>query len=415
MTKKLLFIQGIYDTIDLFIAALSDAFLRLGCVCDVIDVREKEGMARAFDGFAQGELPDGVISFNNIGYNLSFPDGEIIWEKKGIPYFNILMDHPFHYAYPLRHAPCTSVVFCTDRGHVDFLRRFYPHLKRTDFLPHAGIEADISQYAGAGRCHLCLEKKASHPSIKERPIEVLYAGGLSKYVAEGLVPDLGEIKEFDAFALTKEVLSDLMRHPGQTTEQAVEAYFLSLGMRLSDEELNRWITELRFLDSYATSFYREQAVRLLVENGIRTTVFGGGWDRCEWAGNPNLVYGGKVPAPQILELMNHSRIVLNTMTWYKNGIHDRIPNGMLAKAAVVTDESKCLTEMFLQEKQTLAPFSLPQIAGLPELVKDLLSHPAKMEELAENGYACARANHTWQQRAAYIYENYLQVSTSDPA
>ena len=40
--KTLLFIQGIYDTIDLFTAAFSDAFRKLGCVCHVIDIREKE-------------------------------------------------------------------------------------------------------------------------------------------------------------------------------------------------------------------------------------------------------------------------------------------------------------------------------------------------------------------------------------
>ena len=41
MTKTLLFIGGIYDTIDLFIAAFSEAFRKLGCVCHVIDVRQK--------------------------------------------------------------------------------------------------------------------------------------------------------------------------------------------------------------------------------------------------------------------------------------------------------------------------------------------------------------------------------------
>lgn len=386
--KKFLFIQGIYDTIDLFILAFSKAFSQLGCACRIVDVRDGEMATRKLKELAEEGL-DGVIAFNNIGYNLSFDTGRNIWEEKDIPYFNILMDHPFHYAHPLECAPATSVVFCTDRGHVEFLRRFYPNIKRRDFMPHAGVEAE----------NCCVR-------MQERPIEVLYAGGLSKYVAEGLVPDLGEIREFDAFALTKEVLSELMRHPEKTTESAIEEYFCSIGKQYTDRELNFWITELRFIDSYATSFYREQAVRLLVENGITVTVFGGGWDRCEWADNPNLVYGGKILAPQVLELMNHSKIVLNTMTWYKDGIHDRIINGMLAKAAVVTDESKYLNEKFPKEK-SLSTFRLPQIENLQEQVRDLLAHPKRMEEIAENGYSYAKAHHTWLQRAEYILENYF--------
>lgn len=406
--KTLLFIQGIYDTIDLFTAAFSDAFRKLGCVCHVIDIREKEEAMGRLKRLTEEERISGIVTFNNIGYNLSFAEGRNVWEEQEIPYINILMDHPFHYAYALSHAPKTSVVFCTDRNHVKFLRRFYPHIEQVDFMPHAGMEADISEFAEAGRCRLCLQGDAFHPAAEERPIDVLYAGGLSRYVAEGLVPDLGGIAEFDAFALTQETLSYLMKHPGQTTEDAIEAYFLSVGKQYLDRELNHWITELRFIDSFAASFYREQAVRVLVENGIRTTVFGGGWDKCEWSANPNLVYGGKVLAPQVLELMNQSKIVLNTMTWYKNGIHDRIINGMLAKAAVVTDESEYLKETFLQGEKKLVTFRLPEIQELPALVRELLENPKQAEEIAENGYWFAKEHHTWKERAGYVFEKYLQ-------
>lgn len=403
MAGTLLFIRGIYDTIDLFIEAFSEAFRQLGYHCHVIDIRRGEEAMLHLKGILEEETVDGVVTFNNIGYNLSFSGGKIIWEEAEIPYFNILMDHPFHYAYPLAHAPQTSVVFCTDRNHTAYLRRFYPNLKKVDFMPHAGMELDMADGGS-----LVLRETGYHPPIKERPVDVLYAGGLSRYVAEGLVPDLGEITEFDAFTLTQEVLLELMRHPDKTTESAIEAYLKAIGKDYTDCELNRWIHELRFVDSYATSFFREQAVRLLVENGIKVAVFGGGWDRCDWANNPNLIYGGKVLAPQVLELMNHSKIILNTMTWYKDGIHDRIINGMLAKAVVVTDGSSYLSDCLLQEnKECLAKFSLPQIEKLPALTAELIANPDRMEEIAENGYRYARANHTWLQRAEYLCENYL--------
>ena len=407
MAKTLLFIQGIYDTIDLFIEAFSNAFQQLGCVCHTIDIRDQDFAIRRLRKYMEEEKVDGVVTFNNIGYNLSFQEGRTIWEEKDILYFNILMDHPFHYANPLDHAPKTSVIFCTDRNHVGYMKRFYPQLTQIDFMPHAGMEADITKQSEAGRCHLCLNGDAYHPSMDERPIDVLYAGALSNYVAEGLVPDLGEILEFDAFELTRETLSDLMRHPEKTTESAIEEYLLSIGKQYTDEELKHWITELRFLDAYAVSFYREQAVRLLVEHGIQTTVFGGGWNRCEWADNPNFIYGGKVLAPQVLELMNHSKITLNTMTWYKNGKHDRIINGMLAKSLVVSDDSEYIRECFPKDGQALVTVPLLQIELLPKLVEDYLGDIHKMEDVTENGYQFAKQNHTWRQRAEYIYNKYL--------
>lgn len=403
MTKQLLFIRGIYDTIDLFIAAFSAAFEQLGFICHILDVRNKDTMMQQLEQLIEENAIDAVITFNNIGYNLSFEEGKNIWEERQIPYYNILMDHPFHYDHPLRHAPNTSVVFCTDRNHVDYLRRFYPNLTRVDFMPHAGMEADISMPSEPGTCHLCHVGNAQHLRIEERPIDVLYAGGLSKYVAAGLIPDLGEIREFDAFELTQRVLEDLMKHPDKTTEAAIESYLVRIGKRYSEEELSYWITQLRFIDSYAASFYREQSVRLLVENGIKVAVFGGGWEQCEWAEHENFLYGGKVLAPQVLELMNHSKIVLNTMTWYKNGIHDRIINGMLAKSVVLTDTSVYLSEEIQKlSTQSLMTFELPEIHKLPEIVKDLLQQPDKMQSIADCGYLYAKSNHTWKERAEYI-------------
>ncbi len=408
MRKHILFIRGIYDTIDLFISALAAAFEQFGHTSHIIDVRNKDAAMQQLKDLIEESGIDAVVTFNNIGYNLSFCEGKNIWEEKHIPYYNILMDHPFHYDDPLRHAPKTSVVFCTDRNHVIYLQRFYPNLTRTDFLPHAGMEADLSKPSEPGACHLCHTTTAEHPFIAERPIDVLYAGGLSKYVAEGLVPDLGEIREFDAFMLTQEVLSDLIKNPDQTTEAAIEKYLCSIGKQYSEKELRHWITELRFIDSFATSFYREQSVRLLVENGIKVAVFGGGWEQCEWAENPNLLYGGKVLAPQVLELMNHSKIVLNTMTWYKNGIHDRIINGMLAGAVVVTDTSQYLAEELKKmPEQGLVTFELSGIRQLPQTVQSLLEQPEHMQKIADCGYLYAKSNHTWKQRAEYIVKEYL--------
>lgn len=147
-------------------------------------------------------------------------------------------------------------------------------------------------------------------------------------------------------------------------------------------------------------------MRILVESGIHVTAYGVGWDQCEWSDNPYLTYGGKVLAPQILPLMNDSKIVLNTMTWFKAGAHDRIFNGMLAGAAVVTDDSTYLRRTFTDGKE-LVMFSLKELQTLPERVFDLFGHISHMQEMADCGYRAAKEGHTWKNRAEYIRECYL--------
>ena len=71
MKENILFIQGIYDTIDLFIADLSAAFEELGDAVYILDVREKDTFLQKLWNLLEEPGIDAVVTFNNIGYNLS--------------------------------------------------------------------------------------------------------------------------------------------------------------------------------------------------------------------------------------------------------------------------------------------------------------------------------------------------------
>lgn len=439
MKKTVIYFTGVYDTLDLFTEELKTAFESMGFSSFVYDARmqvqsknallamladaagipagetvscmDTSGYGRAGQfvgaiGEAETALPGtrpvvpevqagdlsrqfACVTFNNLGYNLALPDGRNLWEAYGIPYLNILMDHPFHYEKPLRLAPLTSVVLCTDRNHVRYIRRYFPKIRQTDFLPHAGVELG-----------------SRHKPLAERGIDVLYAGALPIYTVEKMIPDLTSIPEVNGEEMAQEVLGELVHHPEKTTEEVIENYLKSQCNDISEKRVQELIVQMRFLDSYATSFFREQAVRILVESGIRVTAYGTGWDQCEWSDNPYLTYGGKVLAPQILPLMNDSKIVLNTMTWFKAGAHDRIFNGMLAGAAVVTDDSTYLRREFTDGKE-LSMFSLKELGALPERVFDLFGHLNRAQQMADCGYHAAKESHTWKSRAEYIVECFL--------
>ena len=392
MKKIIILFKGIYDTLDLFSDKLGEAFVEWGYEIFTYDAGVQEKSKQALLSMLAEQSGNAtVVTFNNMGYNLE-QDGVNVWEHFDVPYINILMDHPFHFERPLKDAPATSIVLCTDRNHVKYVRRYHKNIRRTDFLPHAGVEL--------GR---------KHKPLSERKIDVLYAGALPIFTVAKMIPNLDEMYGFDLRNMMQEVLRELVMHPDKTTEQAIEEYVqanVKAGCELSDEELRSLIIHMRFIDSYATSFYREQTVRSLVESGIEVTAYGVGWDQCEWSDNPHLKYGGKVLAPDILPLMNDSKIVLNTMTWFKAGAHDRIFNGMLAGAAVVTDDSTYLRHECTDGKE-LVMFRRNEIVTLPERVCDLFGHMEQTQEMAERGLAFARANHMWKNRAEYIIECFL--------
>ena len=99
--------------------------------------------------------------------------------------------------------------------------------------------------------------------------------------------------------------------------------------------------------------------------------------------------------------MYHSKIVLNTMTWFKDGSHDRVFNGMLAGAVVVSDSSVYMQEQFVNHKE-LELFELEEIGELPAIVKDLLGNLPRTQRIADAGWKKAMEFHTWEQRAREI-------------
>lgn len=117
------------------------------------------------------------------------------------------MDHPFHYEKPLQNAPATSVVLCTDRNHVRYIRRYFKNIRYTDFLPHAGVELG-----------------SRHKPLAERGIDALYAGALPIYTVAKMIPDLSSIPEVDGEEMAQAVLSELVHHPDRTTEDVIEEY-----------------------------------------------------------------------------------------------------------------------------------------------------------------------------------------------
>lgn len=395
--KRLIFFVGVYDTLDLFTYELKREFEGLGYEAMVFDVRDMAQGLKELSVFAEKPVK-AVLTFNNLGFNMELRVGENIWEQLGIPCINILMDHPYCYRDALDCAPRNAIVLCTDRNHMRYLQRFYPQIPIVGYLPHAGKELPGPRLP-----------------IAARSIDVLYAGNLSRSFAENITPDFAKYTSFDARALSERVCKDMIAHPSKITEQALEEAFLEEGLNLTERELKDMIAEFHFVDLYVVSHYREKAVQVLAERGIPVQIYGAGWENCSWIGRSNVSYGGKIPAEEVVAKMRDAKIVLSTMTWFKDGTHDRVFNGMLQGAVAVSDTSGYMKEEFCgfldgssqADGRELLMFELEELEKLPSQVKMLLDDPQAMQRIADRGYDKAKASHTWRARVVELEEHLL--------
>lgn len=389
---RLVFMTGVYDILDIFTYELIPAFEQLGYETMEFDSSDMQGSLARLAAFIKQPVTAG-ITFNNLGFNMELVEGKNIWDELGIWCVNILMDHPFCHKAALDDAPANAVVLCPDKNHMRYVQRFYPRIPVTGFLPHAGKDTHV------------LPKP-----IAERSVDVIYTGGLSRTFAEQMKPDFSQFS-FDAEQIAQSALADLIAHPKRTTEQAIEDALHAAGITLDEPELCDFIEKIHYIDLLAVSHYREAAVRLLVAAGISVTLYGTGWDNCAWLAAPNLHFGGRISANAAVEQMQDAKIVLSTMTWFKDGTHDRVFNGMLAGAVALTDSSVYMHEQFCGDMDdpaaALVMFELEEIEALPHLVKKLLASPERMQQIADRGRRYALAGHTWQARAQELHDDLL--------
>ena len=124
--------------------------------------------------------------------------------------------------------------------------------------------------------------------------------------------------------------------------------------------------------------------------------------------------------------MQDTKIVLSTMTWFKDGTHDRVYNGMLAGALVVTDASDYMLskyngrqdlekpEIFDTQNtddinQELVIFKLDELDSLPGRIRKIIDYPQIMQQIADNGLKRAISTDTWQCRADELDRDLLSL------
>ena len=350
------------------------AFESLGHTVFRFDMRSFDTSFESLLSFRHYGL-DAAVVFNNACFQMRMQSGDSLWDLWNVPCYNIIVDHPMHYFETLDHAPLHGVGACADRYHRDYIKRFNPAVKRTVFLPTAGV---------------CLKPFKQLRPFAERSIDVLFIGTF-KY------QDITSYQEFE-LSLTQDMLTG---HTSANFETLVEQHLLARHSALTDSKLKEIIQEFRSVDVNACGLCRAKIIEVLLRAGITVTVYGRRWECFALCDHPNFIYKGGCSMEEGIALMEDSKIVLNQLANFKDGASERIFEAMLQGAISLTDDSIYLREMF-EDSTDIKFYSLSHLEALPDIIHSILSNPALSEKIRRNAYRKAAAQHTWIQRASTL-------------
>lgn len=350
----------------------ASALETLGCTVFRYDIQDFANSYVSLLAFQKSGL-DASVVFNNLGFRMQTQTKKSLWDIWNVPCYNIIVDHPMHYFDTLDYAPDNGIVVCADRNHIDYIKRFYPSVQKTVFLPTAG------QY---------LKSYSDLKPFAERSIEVLFIGAY-KY----------DYMPYDKFAM--QLITESIQSPSKTFEAIVNDCLESNHQVLAETELKELIQKYSYIDVNSYSLFRQKIIESLLNAGINVTVYGTRWELTDLCTYPNFIYKGECSVEDGIRLMENSKIVLNQLANFKAGASERVFEAMLQGAIALTDESLYLKENFV-DSVDIKFYSLEHLEKLPEIVQSILNNPVSTEAIRQNAYKKASAKHTWSHRASML-------------
>ena len=330
-----------------------------------------------------------IVTFNFIGLSgeEAFEAAEDIpvWDVLDMPCLNILVDHPLYYFKSLLEAPSNMQLFCVDRTHVSFVKRYYPQIKNVYFLPLAG---NID------------ETPESFVPYREKEHDIIF---MANYVDPKTINKKIDALEEDYRIFYNSVTDRLLSDTELTIDRAFEDAIFAEFPNASIIETLSAMHGMLFIDLLIRSHFRELIISQIAKSSLKVFIVGKDWDKIRCSRPENITCTGQLSSSQCLSHLKKSRLSLNILPWFKDGAHDRLFTSMLHKIPCISDSSPYIREI-LTENEDFACFSLKEIDKIPQMISQLLSSPEKLDEIAEKAFKKAFVHHTWQNRASILLD-----------
>lgn len=366
-----------YGVLHHFTKKLQEAFLRLGVNCRILEAQRTNPKPFLTELFK--DPPDCTLSFNGL---LPDEEGRFFCDLIRIPHVAYVVDSPNGFV-SLVQSPLT-IIASVDGSACEFFRGI--NGRNVLFMPHG------------------VEKNLGFESYEQaRPYDVLMLASCIDYEDirkqwQKQYPEaLGRVLDSAA----EQALADVKVSYVQTFVAALDQ-FVTQGGKIDPQTMN-FVELLDLLEMYIRGRARVEVVRAIKD--AKVDIFGSAAKSSSWEkqlGNQsNVVVHDSVPYDQALELMQRSKIVLNSCAWIKYGVHERILAGLACGALVITDDNPYLREQF-KDGVNISLYQYGNGEALNSSVNACLSDESKRRKAVAAGRELVMQHHTWDHRAAAL-------------
>lgn len=324
--------------------------------------------------------PDLTCSFNSIN---RISQNSFLWDYLQIPHWSILVD-PAIYSIELTHSPY-SIISCVDQEDVYSIRN--ATFDNSFFFPHA------------------VEKELLNTGKKEKIYDVILLGSCYDYESLETYWKDEEPKEIQQIisAASEMVLSESETSIAQAIMKAWQA------SNVPQEAIN-FMSLFYYVDRYCRGKDRIELIQSI--KNAKVHVFGTlaedeptmllGWDHylsdCK-----NVTVHPPVSFQEGLEILKQSKIVLNSMPFFKHGTHERVFSALACGAVPITTNTPFWKENFAEGKELLL-YRNNQLQEVDVVIQEILANEPLRAAIAEQGALNVEENHTWDQRVELIQQ-----------
>lgn len=327
-----------------------------------------------------GQHFDGILDFNSDLPKVKMDDDTYFLDHIDAPFYDVILDHPLYHHDMLKQKIKNFHVLCLDENHKAYIEKQYPHILSVHVWSMTGEDV--------------YSIDASYP-VKHT--DLLFSGSYTDYrqVEDSIstCPDfLGK--------LTKDLIDVMKASPSLTQEAALTQLLPSLD-EIVAETFPLHMQACFLCDTFLRAWKREEILAPLINANIPMTLCGNGWRHSPFADAKNVTIIDDTAFKDTFSLFRHAKITLNIMPGFCNGTHDRIYSSMLNHSLCLTDATPLLQQQFVENKE-ICFYHLTDLSTLTQQVQHLLASPAELESITQQGYFCAKENHAWKSRVAYL-------------
>jgi len=322
----IILLKGDLMSLNCFIDNIATSFGEEACVINFSDRLSFVDVINRLDSEINEDTI--VITFNNVGLGL-LNKGENYWIKKQVQLINILVDHPGYYLDIIStHLAENLYYVCIDYYHTLFLQNIFSEFKDNFlFMPHGGI-------------------KIYQNEDKERYIDILYVGNCGEPRNNEMLKGLPKFVE---------IISNYYEtNDYPEAYKALNYYANEMRIELPKNLIKTLIPYVLEVESNITAKRRIVLIEELCKSGYKVTVAGEGvWQQIAKKYPNNLSWLGMLTPEECVERISQTKILINDSPFFSYGAHERIFNGMLNGAVVLTNPSAYLEQRFKEWRDIL--------------------------------------------------------------